>query len=297
VTASGFWQWLRRWRGQTAEGEGAQEAREEEGPALPRLEVGMASDPGTVRSLNEDCAAFLALRVAQEREEDLFLLALADGMGGHAHGEVASRVAVAAALAALAPSALIPLALSPAPGGSAGGSLRDLLEEAVHRADRAVREQVPQGGTTLLLALVAGTQAYLAHVGDSRAYLIRGGVAEQLTHDHSLVGRLVELGELSPEQARTHPQRSLLYRALGQVGRLEVDFLSRSLEGGGALLLCTDGLWSLFSDEELAAHVCAAPSAQEACRALVAEARRRGADDNVSLMVVRSVSPKVEEGL
>lgn len=254
----------------------------------------MASDPGTARSLNEDCVALLALRAAQEQERELFLIALADGMGGHAQGEVASRVAVAAALASLAPSALVPLALPSAPSGGAGEALRDLLEEAVRRADRAVREQTPQGGTTLLLALVAGTQVYLAHVGDSRAYLIRGGEAEQLTHDHSLVGRLVELGELSPEQARTHPQRSLLYRALGQVGRLEVDFLSRSLEGGNVLLLCTDGLWSLFSDAELAARLCAAPSAQEACRALVAEARRRGAEDNVSLVVVRSVPPMAE---
>ncbi len=255
----------------------------------------MASDPGTVRSLNEDCVALLSLRVAQEREQELFLLALADGMGGHAHGEVASRVAVAAALTALASSALVPLALPAVLGEGAGGALRDLLEEAVHRADRAVRERAPQGGTTLLLALLAGAQVYLAHVGDSRAYLIRGGVAEQLTHDHSLVGRLVELGELSPEQARTHPQRSLLYRALGQASRLEVDFLSRSLEEGSALLLCTDGLWSLFSDAELAAQVEAAPSAQAACCALVSEARRRGADDNVSLVVVRSLLPQVEE--
>lgn len=254
----------------------------------------MASDPGTVRSLNEDCVALLTLRAAQEREQELLLLALADGMGGHAHGEVASRVAVAAALAALASSALVPLALSAGPAGGEGGTLRDLLEEAVHRADRAVRERTPQGGTTLLLALVAETQVYLAHVGDSRAYLIRGGVAEPLTRDHSLVGRLVELGELSPEQARTHPQRSFLYRALGQVGRLEVDFLSRSLERGSALLLCTDGLWSLFSDAELAAQVEAAPSAQAACFSLVAETRRRGADDNVSLAVVRFALPEAE---
>lgn len=255
----------------------------------------MASDPGTVRSLNEDCVALLSLRVAQEREQELLLLALADGMGGHAHGEVASRVAVAAALAALASSALVPLAFPVGSVGGEGGALRDLLEEAVHRADRAVRERTPQGGTTLLLALVAGTQVYLAHVGDSRAYLIQGGEAEPLTRDHSLVGRLVELGELSPEEARTHPQRSLLYRALGQAGRLEVDFLSRSLERGSALLLCTDGLWSLFSDVELAAQVEAAPSAQAACCSLVAEARRRGADDNVSLAVVRSALAEAEE--
>ena len=255
----------------------------------------MAFDPGTVRSLNEDCVALLTLRAAQEREQELLLLALADGMGGHAHGEVASQVAVAAALAALASSALVPLALPVDPVGGEGGALRDLLEEAVHRADRAVRERTPQGGTTLLLALVAGTQVYLAHVGDSRAYLIRGGEAEPLTRDHSLVGRLVELGELSPEEARTHPQRSLLYRALGQAGRLEVDFLSRSLARGSALLLCTDGLWSLFSDVELAAQVEAAPSAQAACCSLVAEARRRGADDNVSLAVVRSALAEAEE--
>ncbi|MGC8838488.1 MAG: PP2C family protein-serine/threonine phosphatase [Anaerolineae bacterium] len=291
MAASGFWQWLRRGRGSPSEGGGARQAREGERPPQAYLEVGIASDSGTVRSLNEDCVALLTLRVAQERERGLFLLALADGMGGHAHGEVASRVAVAAALSTLAASALVPLALPAGPTGGAGGALRDLLEEAVRRADQAVREQAPQGGTTLLLALVEGMQVYLAHVGDSRAYLIQGGVAEQLTRDHSVVGRLVELGELDPEQARTHPQRSLLYRALGQVSRLEVDFLSRSLEGGSALLLCTDGLWSLFSDAELAARVEAAPSAQEACRALAAEARQRGAEDNVSLAVVRSVLP------
>ncbi|MBC7224837.1 MAG: serine/threonine-protein phosphatase [Anaerolineae bacterium] len=255
----------------------------------------MASDPGTVRSLNEDCVAYMHLQVAQDERREAALLVLADGMGGHAEGEMASQVAVAAALEALAPAALVPLALPAASGGRAGEPLREVLERAMDQADRAVREQTPEGGTTLLLALVVGDQLYLAHVGDSRAYLIREGHAEQLTRDHSLVGRLVELGELSPEQARSHPQRSLLYRALGQGSRLEVDFLSRSLGAGHTLLLCTDGLWSLLSEAELAAHIAAAPTAQAACDALVAEARRRGADDNVSLLVARSVPQATEE--
>lgn len=300
MTPSRFWQWLRRTAGpdRGPQGSAPAHAPTEEHPpepSPPRLDVGMASDPGTVRSLNEDCVAHLHLEVAQDERREVALLVLADGMGGHAAGETASRVAVAAALQALAPAALVPLALPEASEERAGETLREVLEGAVEQADRAVREQTPEGGTTLLLALVAGDQLYLAHVGDSRAYLIREGRAEQLTRDHSLVGRLVELGELSPEQARSHPQRSLLYRTLGQGSRLEVDFLSRSLGASGTLLLCTDGLWSLFSEAELAAHIGAASNAQAACEALVAEARRRGADDNVSLLVARSLPLATEE--
>jgi len=250
----------------------------------PTFDIGLRTDIGGSRATNQDCVSVLWLHIGQQTDEEAGILALADGMGGHQEGDLASRLAVRTAVGCLLKDALLPLVLRDSQGGRE--TLRDLLEQAVHEADRAIREQAPQGGTTLTLALLLGTQLYLAHVGDSRAYLVHEDRVEQITRDHSLVGRLLELRELTPEEARVHPQRNLLYRALGQTPHLEVDFASRSLEDA-ALLLCSDGLWGPVSDEELAATISSAASAQEACDLLVEQANRRGADDNVSLILVR----------
>ncbi|MGQ9585744.1 MAG: PP2C family protein-serine/threonine phosphatase [Anaerolineae bacterium] len=255
------------------------------------FDLGLRTDVGGVRATNQDCIAACWLRVGQEATEEAALLALADGMGGHQEGDLASRLAVRTVVGSLMKEAVLPLMLGdPREGRQA---VRDLLEGAVREADRVVRDQTPAGGTTLTLALVLDEQAYVAHVGDSRAYLFNGARVERITRDHSLVGRLQELGELTEEEARRHPQRNILYRALGQGSSLEVDFVARSLQGA-ALLLCTDGLWGQFSDKELARAVCSAPSAQVVCDSLVEEAKRRGADDNVSVILLK---PSIRGGV
>ncbi|NLE77824.1 MAG: serine/threonine-protein phosphatase [Chloroflexi bacterium] len=251
---------------------------------LAGWDVGLATDVGCARQSNQDCVAALRLELQQGPAQHALALALADGMGGHEAGDVASRVAVRAALAHLLTEAMLPL-LTP-DEGAAPMALRELLENAAHHADAAVRQVVKSGGTTLTLGLLVGQQLYLAHVGDSRAYLLQGGEARQLTRDHSFVGRLVELGELPAAEAGQHPQRNVLYRALGQGPLPEVDFATCAVDDA-ALMLCSDGLWSLFSADELAALGEEPGAAQTVCQRWIAAARQRHADDNVSLLLAR----------
>jgi protein phosphatase len=165
-------------------------------------------------------------------------------------------------------------------------ALNELLMEAVQAANRAVAEQVPGGGTTLTCALVLGPRAYIAHVGDSRAYIVTEERLEQITHDHSLVDRLVELGQLTRDEAAIHPQKNVLYRAVGQSGFLEADTPVRTIPYGGRLLLCSDGLWSQVSETDMAQIVATAPSLQVACDSLIDAAKQAGGPDNITAILV-----------
>ena len=155
-------------------------------------------------------------------------------------------------------------------------------------ANRAVSVGVPDGGgTTLTCALVIGQQVVLSHVGDSRAYIITDESFEQLTRDHSLVQRLQELGQLSAAEAAIHPQRNVLYRAIGQGEGLEVDVDSRRLPSGALILLCSDGLWGLVPDERILSIVRQNATLQSACEALVAAANAAGGPDNITAVMVK----------
>jgi serine/threonine protein phosphatase PrpC len=154
-------------------------------------------------------------------------------------------------------------------------------------------------GTTLTIALIVGDRLYVASVGDSRAYLINasgvtedGATAAQLTSDHSLVARLVDIGQITAEQARTHPQRNLLYRSIGTDPSVEVDTLSEQLEPGDVLLLCSDGLVNHVRDEEIARCALEQRDPGRACEQLVALANERGGRDNISVVIVRVESGK-----
>jgi PPM family protein phosphatase len=154
-------------------------------------------------------------------------------------------------------------------------------------------------GTTLTIALIVGDRLYIASVGDSRAYLINaGGVTEdgatsaQLTSDHSLVARLVDIGQITPEQARTHPQKNLLYRSIGTDPSVEVDTFAEQLEPGDILLLCSDGLINHVRDEEIAEIVLAQRDPNRACEQLVTLANQRGGRDNISVVIVRAERDK-----
>jgi protein phosphatase len=147
-------------------------------------------------------------------------------------------------------------------------------------------------GTTLTLLLVVGSRAHLAHAGDSRAYLVHAeGVADdglpwlQLTSDHSLVARLVDIGQLDAEEARKHPQRNIIYRALGTQASIETDTSSQPLGVGDCLLLCSDGLTAHVNDDELARMTLAAPEPAHACEQLIELANQRGGSDNISVVI------------
>lgn len=260
-------------------------------PPARRLAVAARTDRGMTRPINEDTV--YAGEFSTSEAPIGTLLLVADGMGGHRAGDVASALAVATLKQTLTEALSAGL-----PGDDA--AWHDLLRQAVSEANRQVyararADAATRGmGTTLTVAVVTATRAHLAHVGDSRAYLMNpAGVAgehitwTQLTVDHTLVARLVDIGQLTPEQARSHPQRHMLYRSLGTDPTTEVDALSQALAPGDVLLLCSDGLVNHVDDPELAQIVLAEPGEDRACERLIALANARGGTDNISVVIAR----------
>ncbi|SEG77365.1 protein phosphatase [Nonomuraea solani] len=230
------------------------------------LRYAARSDVGLLREGNEDSA------YASGR-----LLAVADGMGGHAHGEVASSVAIAA-MASLEEA-------------QQGGDLLNAIEAAVRDANRKLHEMVGRDpslkgmGTTLTAMLWHGTQVALVHVGDSRAYLLRRGELYQITHDHTLVQQLVDDGRITPEEAATHPQRSILLRALDGSGEVDPDLTLREAQVGDRYLLCSDGLSGVVSAETLHATLTNIDDPEEVVRQLIDLANRGGGPDNITCVL------------
>ena len=227
-----------------------------------KVSVGAATDIGQVREGNED--SFLVVAP---------LYAVADGMGGHRGGEVASS-----------------LALETVQGmfERKEGSLADQVVEA-NRAvfDRSQNDRSVSGmGTTLTAALVEGSRVHLVHVGDSRAYLLRGGELAQLTEDHTLVHRMVMEGEISQEEAETHPQRSILTRALGVDQSVQVDEGDVEAAAGDRLLLCTDGLTGMVPEGQIREILLESADPQEAVEKLVKVANRAGGIDNITAVIL-----------
>lgn len=230
------------------------------------VRVGARTDVGQIRSGNED--TYLSA---------MPLFAVADGMGGHLAGEVASATAVDAIVAAAGHTS--------SPSES---ELRDYMVEA-NRAvwDKAQDDQDLRGmGTTCTLISMDGDQVHLAHVGDSRAYLYRRGELSQLTEDHTLVERMVREGRLKPEEAQHHPQRSIITRALGVDARVEVDAQTQAVQPGDRLLLCSDGLTSMIDDAAIKETLQAVADPQAAADQLVDLANAAGGEDNITVVVI-----------
>jgi serine/threonine protein phosphatase PrpC len=230
------------------------------------LRYAVRSDVGLLREGNEDSA------YASPR-----LLAVADGMGGHAAGEVASAVAIAS-VAAL-------------DGSVRGGDLLGALKEAVHSASDTLHQMasadpaVEGMGTTLTAMLWAGQGYALCHIGDSRGYMLRDSELYQITHDHSLVQSLVDEGRLSQEEAATHPQRSLILRALDGRGEAEPDLSMRKAVLGDRYLLCSDGLSDVVSAETLHHTLSTTPDLDDVTLQLIELAIRGGGPDNITVVV------------
>lgn len=240
---------------------------------FPVLNSAAVSETGPVRAENQDAVGLPDPALSPERG---YLFVVADGMGGYANGALASVKAVETLAAAV-------YERIGAPGQAA---LRQGVERANLAIYRAAQQLEARMGTTLTAALVVGRTLHLAHVGDSRAYLVRGPKAQLLTSDHTQVGELVRARVIAPGLARTHPQRSILTRALG-LGLFVQPELSRvELQPHDRLLLCSDGLWSALEDEELGRLVSAAHSPAEASRQLVELALQRGTDDNLTALSI-----------
>lgn len=224
---------------------------------------GSRTDIGCLRDHNED-----SLVVTPP------LFAIADGMGGHAAGEVASEIAVRV-LSELAPEH---------PDGEA-------LGRAIEEANRAVIQAAREGrgrqgmGTTMTAAMLEGERLVIAQVGDSRAYLLHQGKLQQLTRDHSLMADMIEAGQLTPEEARTHPQRSVITRALGSDAHLHPDIYEINVETGDRLLICSDGLSGMIFDDQIENTLRRVQDPQRCASQLVNEAIAAGGHDNVTVIV------------
>ena len=242
------------------------------------------TDIGLVRKNNED---------SYEIEPTLNLYVLSDGMGGEAHGEVASNTAVQTIVThcqQAEDSAATPIFGEPQPDVS---ERTNRLASAIHAANRKVFEMAEANpeqkgmGATIVAAWIDGQKLSLAHVGDSRAYLLRAGSLDQLTADHSLVAEKVRVGILTPQEADASELQSVLTRAVGTSANVQVDSDEQMLVAGDSLLLCSDGLTRMVTDTEIASTLLTSTSAQEAADRLVALANDYGGLDNVSVIVVR----------
>jgi protein phosphatase len=255
-------------------------------PASYDLRVGRLTDVGQVRQLNED--SLLSLEVGQAHRSvsrPIGLYVVADGAGGHAAGDVASGIAIRT-IARLALEGLFPQQMAEAPAAlDIAGWLRSAVQssnEAVHRQRAVTRTDM---GTVLVMAVVLDGEAHIAHVGDSRAYLVNPAGIKQLTIDHSLVQRLIDTGQITREEARTHENRNVIYKMIGDRPKIEPDVQRVPLSPGDRLLLCSDGLCGYVDDAVMQQIVLSAPP-QEACQNLIRAANEAGGPDNITAIVV-----------
>lgn len=261
--------------------------------------AGTRTDPGIKRKHkpNEDnLFAAQGVRSSQNAMQPFGVFVVADGMGGHANGQDASRLAIQTIIDFMLPNLVRNVAVS-------GDDLQRLLVEGVQRANQAVHkhnmEQRADMGTTMTAALVVDTTAYVANVGDSRTYLYREGVGlMKVTQDHSVVASLVDAGIIKPDDIYTHPKRNQIYRSLGEKPAVEVDSFVKELLPGDKLLLCSDGLWDMVRDpqiENILRHT--EPDPNMVGAELINAALNGGGEDNVSVIVVEITEPANKQGL
>lgn len=244
------------------------------------LDVAQLSDIGRTRASNEDNMTAVVPSDQQALAQKGALFVVADGLGGHDRGEEASQLAVNT--------------ISDAYYQSSDDDIAAALAQAVREANTAIHNLSTQQehadekemGTTCVAAVLRGDTVYVANVGDSRAYIVRAGQIQQITHDHSWVADQVRLGVLTEEEARTHEKRNQIYRCLGVKPEVEVDLFTETVQDGDALVLCTDGLSGLVTDSEIA-EVVEQYGPKESVQRLVARANEQGGPDNITAVVAR----------
>jgi protein phosphatase len=255
---------------------------------MANITFGHRTDTGRQRTTNQDNHAVVPPESLGGRVDGLFVVA--DGMGGHAGGEIASRVAVDTLPAVVAE------ALADSDGPPSPARMVDALREAIASANEAVWKQARANpelrgmGTTCVALLMRNGQAAVAHVGDSRIYLLRQGALRQITEDHSLVQERVRAGDITTEEAQRSRFRNVITRAVGIADEIEPDVEVVDLAEGDTFLLCSDGLTTMVPEPEIA-RVLARSEPQAACDALVDAANRNGGEDNVTAIVVRHGMP------
>ena len=246
-------------------------------------EIGMITDVGRVRTIDEDSilAADLSFGINSENEKFL-LLAVADGMGGHAKGEEASKIA------------LNTLTKSVVPELFGDKSFTELLENGIKNANQEILDYTSKNpessgmGTTTVCALVKGNDVHLANVGDSRAYVISNDEIRRVTKDHSYVQALIDEGKITEEESREHPQKNVITKAVGIMESVEPDTMKLTLDNDESLLLCCDGVIAHLPDEDIHKIIRDENNPQNACQQIVDLANERGGTDNISLIILSS---------
>lgn len=253
------------------------------------LVVGRMTDVGQKRELNEDALLTIDLaQFVQQGSQAIGLFVVADGMGGAAAGEVASKMVTDAITRhVLANTFAQHVAAQPA-NLDYGAIIKGAVEQANRDVFQTRSAAHNDMGSTMVAALVVGNQAYIVNVGDSRAYLIAPDRIEKITKDHSLVQAFVDRNEIGEDDVYTHPQRNFILRNVGDKAQVQTDLYTRAFEPGQYLLLCSDGLWEMvYPKNRLHEIVTNAPSAQEACKRLIDAANKNGGDDNITVVLVK----------
>jgi len=253
-------------------------------------EIGMITDVGRVRTIDEDSilAADLSFGINSENEKFL-LLAVADGMGGHAKGEEASKIA------------LNTLTKSVVPELFGDKSFTELLENGIKNANQEILDYTSKNpessgmGTTTVCALVKGNDVHLANVGDSRAYVISNDEIRRVTKDHSYVQALIDEGKITEEESREHPQKNVITKAVGIMESVEPDTMKLTLDNDESLLLCCDGVIAHLPDEDIHKIIRDENNPQNACQQIVDLANERGGTDNISLIILSSKNEDVAD--
>ena len=252
--------------------------------------IGMLTDVGKVRTIDEDSilAADLSFGV-NSKSSKFLLLAVADGMGGHAKGEEASKIA----LNAIART-VIPELFNDTP-------FTELLEKGIQNANQNILDytaKYPESsgmGTTSVCAVVKGNEVHLANVGDSRAYVFSDDEIRGVTKDHSYVQALVDEGKITQAQAREHPKKNITTKAVGISPSVEADKSILTLGSDESLLLCCDGVIAHLPDEDIHKIINDSPDPQSACQKIVDTANERGGSDNISLIILSAGGPDTKE--
>ncbi len=244
------------------------------------------TDIGLQRENNQDSLYLFESCIQSSDElEPIRLFMIADGMGGFEEGEIASATAIRVASEYIINQVYLPVLKADDPKSTEIAYL-DVLQEAVTLANQEVLTLVPKGGTTLSISLMVGLKTYIAHVGDSRIYAYQNNTLTQITRDHSMAARSVDLGQASPEETATHPPKNVLYRAVGQASELKADTYIHTCTPQSFLLLCSDGLWGLVSNEKISKILISSQSLPQAVNTLINTANMLGGDDNISLILV-----------
>ena len=249
------------------------------------LEAGAAQSIGLERENNEDSVFMMyGASYGEEALPEFGLFCVADGAGGLGHGELASSIALRAVVSNLMENAVLKELQLEETDTELG--IEDIARQAIEYANEQVIESASGGVTTLTVAMIINGQVIIGHVGDSRAYMVENGRPRLLTRDHSYSWRLVEIGQITPEEAMEHPKRNQLWNAVGQGNNLVIEIDTYPQPHGGHLLICSDGLWGEVPESELSSAVALYEEPNQACEEMVRAANASGGPDNITALLV-----------